>query len=464
MQTYPTSHRAWRVCVAFLNCALLATFLVGCAAMDPNHVLTRNIGNGAPADGAALDTRTRQQAYDFVWTRINDAYVDPKFNGVDWAQAGALHKDKILTAANDDVFWKSLDGMVAELGDAHTRVLSPRQYAFYKDKQSLTLGLSLAELEGDIVVMSVEKESPADKAGIQKGNRLLSIEARPALEWWKAQFDKARKNSSDRARLKTVKRVLNSGDPEAPSDTLSLQIERNDGSVFQTHLTRLVLPRKDTLTGTVLESGFGYIRLTGFDPKLGGEIAPVFRTVQGTKGLIVDLRGNGGGSLGLSINLMNQLVQGRVPVGKRITRTGKPPTLFLGLLTLGKMDLELVGVSKPFLGPVVVLVDGDSASGSEFFSGSLQAINRAQVVGETTCGCLLGYMGYANVPGGGALAYSELDFAPVRGPRIEGLGVQPDYVITPSRKDLIDGKDRALAQAIQVLEKALPQSPSQAER
>jgi carboxyl-terminal processing protease len=464
MQKSPRNDRSWRALLATLNAALLTLLLVGCAAVDPNHVLTRNIGNEAPADGAALNAGTRQQAYDFVWTRINEAYVDPKFNGVDWEQAGRAHKDKILAAANDDVFWKSLDGMVAELGDAHTRVLSPSQYAFHKDKQRKTLGLSLAQLGGDIVVMSVEKESPADKAGIQRGNRLLSIESVPALEWWRAQFSKVRKNSTDRARLKSVKRVFNSGDPEAPSETLSLHIERNDGSSFQTSLTRTVLPRKDTLSGKLLDCGFGYIRLTGFETKLSRDIKPVFQTVQNAKGLVVDLRGNGGGSLGLSISLMNQLVQGRVPVGKRVTRTGKPPTLFMGLLTLGKLDLELVGVDKPFSGPVVVLVDGDSASASEFFSGGLQSINRAQVVGEMSCGCLLGYMGYANVPGGGALAYSEMDFALARGARIEGFGVQPDFTITPTRQDLIGGKDRALELAIQVLEKAMPVDVTQSTR
>ena len=192
MHTPHPIRRARRGLTQLLTAALLATLLAGCAALDPNHMLTRSVGNEAPADGTALDASARLQAYDFVWTRINDAYVDPKFNGVDWEQAGRTHKDTILAAANDDVFWKSLDGMVSELGDAHTRVLSPSQYAFHKDKQSKTLGLSLAELGGDIVVMSVEIESPADKAGIQKGNRLLSIEALPALEWWKAQFSKAR--------------------------------------------------------------------------------------------------------------------------------------------------------------------------------------------------------------------------------------------------------------------------------
>ena len=69
-------------------------------------------------------------------------------------------------------------------------------------------------------------------------------------------------------------------------------------------------------------------------------------------------------------------------------------------------------------------------------------------------------MGYANVPGGGALAYSELDFAPVRGPRIEGRGVLPHHMVAPTRQDLIEGKDRALERALEVLQAGLkPPAP-----
>jgi carboxyl-terminal processing protease len=370
---------------------------------------------------------------------------------VNWEQVGQQHEPKILAAVNDDVFWKNLDTMVAELGDAHARVLSPRQYAFDKEKKNNTLGLWLAELDGEIIVTSVTKYSAGEKAGISIGNQLLRIDGMPALDWWREQRSKSRKSSTERARLKTVKRVFDSGDPQAPTDTVLVEVERNDGSTFVASLTRSVLARKDALTSTLRPDGFGYLRLTGFDQQLSHEIAPAFAQIMDAKGLVIDLRGNPGGSLALSVSIMNQLVSGRVLIGKRITRTGKPPTLFFGLLSLDKLELELTGVKEPFLGPVVVLVDGDSASASELFAVSLQAIRRATIIGETTCGCLLGYIGYANVPGGGALAYSEMDFAPIRGRRIEGTGVLPDHIVTPSRQDLKDGNDRALEQALSLL-------------
>ena len=452
---WPQTVRAARSILHFLAVAVFLLSVVGCAAIDPNHVLTRRLGNEAPADGAALDPNTRQQAFDFVWNRINEAYVDPKFNGVNWQQVGEEHQAKVLSAPNDDIFWKNLDAMVAELGDAHTRVLSSQQYAYDKKKQSNTVGLNLAQLNGEIIVMAVAKGSAAEKADIVKGNKLVTIDGTPATEWWRLQSLKARKNSTERARQKTVRRILNSGDPESPSDTLVLGWERNDGTQVQTTLTRTVLPRKDSLSAQFLPNGYGYMRLTGFDLKLLFQVLPTFNKIKDTPALVIDLRGNGGGALKLSTSMMEYLVQGKVPLGKKVTRSGRPPSLFMGLLPMGKMELELTGVKAPYLAPVAVLVDADSASASEFFASSLQGIGRAQVVGETTCGCLLGYMGYATVPGGGALAYSELDFAPLHGKRVEGAGVEPDHRVTVTRQDLMDGKDRALERAIETLQASL---------
>ena len=62
----------------------LIPLLLACAAIDPNHILTRRIGNDAQPAGLVLDSETRQRAFEFVWNRVNEAYVDPNLNGVDW--------------------------------------------------------------------------------------------------------------------------------------------------------------------------------------------------------------------------------------------------------------------------------------------------------------------------------------------------------------------------------------------
>ncbi|WMW79238.1 S41 family peptidase [Undibacterium cyanobacteriorum] len=426
---------------------VMISILSGCAVLDPQHLITRRFGNEAPPAGVALSPQLRQDAYDFVWNRVNEAYFDPNFNGVDWKLAGQTHYPRIMNATSDSIFWRNLDEMVAELGDAHTRVLSAKQYVEDKQKQGVSLGLNLMRMDEQIIVVSTSKNSPAEQAGLKAGDRILEIDEQNALAWWQTYSDKARKNSTERAREKSVRRILNSGDPELERDEVRLNVERADQSQFKVELKRAVLPRRDTLDAKLVEDNLGYVRLTGFDPKLNSSIADKIAQVKSSDGLIIDLRGNGGGSLEMALNLMNHFVDRKTFIGDRKTRTGKAPSLFFGLFPTGGLRLELSGKENAYDKPIAVLIDRDSASASEFVSGSLQALGRARVFGGTSCGCLLAYLGYANVPGGGALAYSEVDFVPLRGPRIEGNGVVPDVSIAVTRNDLIERRDRTFEAA-----------------
>jgi carboxyl-terminal processing protease len=104
----------------------------------------------------------------------------------------------------------------------------------------------------------------------------------------------------------------------------------------------------------------------------------------------------------------------------------------------------------------VILVDGLSASGSELFAGTLQATGRAKVVGEPSCGCLLGFLGYARIPGGAELAYSEVGFVLPNGKHVEGEGVIPDVIVPHTLEDLRVSRDRALEQAQALLATMVP--------
>ena len=83
------------------------------------------------------------------------------------------------------------------------------------------------------------------------------------------------------------------------------------------------------------------------------------------------------------------------------------------------------------------------------------ADERAVVIGQPTCGCLLGFLGYAKVPGGAELAYSEVGFMLTNGKRIEGEGVIPDHTVPLVAADLVVGRDRALEKAQEVLQQKI---------
>jgi carboxyl-terminal processing protease len=170
--------------------------------------------------------------------------------------------------------------------------------------------------------------------------------------------------------------------------------------------------------------------------------------LKGAPGLVIDLRDNPGGSGLMVRNVAAQLFpkDEKVELGRTLTRTGKPITIAFDWIELIKIKQELEGAGT-YAGPVAVLVNAGSGSGSELFAAALQSLRRATVVGQTTCGCLLGFLGYAEVPGGGKLAYSEMGFVFTDGRRIEREGVVPDVAIALAAADLAVERDRALEAA-----------------
>ena len=141
----------------------------------------------------------------------------------------------------------------------------------------------------------------------------------------------------------------------------------------------------------------------------------------------------------------------RTDLGRVTTRTGRPVSMLFGTVEIIKLKSEIEGSKDAYTAPVVILVNAGSASGSELFAGAMQAAGRAVVVGEPSCGCLLGFLGYTRVPGGGELAYSEVGFVLANGKRIEGEGVIPDHLVSRTLTDLRENRDRALETAQELL-------------
>ena len=110
--------------------------------------------------------------------------------------------------------------------------------------------------------------------------------------------------------------------------------------------------------------------------------------------------------------------------------------------------------------PVVMLVNAGSASASELLAGGLQDVGRVKVVGQRSCGCLLGFLGYATIPGGAELAYSEIGMVSVKGRRIEHEGVTPDVEVPITSADLRLFRDRTLEEAQNLLRKIVAEPPT----
>jgi carboxyl-terminal processing protease len=431
--------------IGLLACATLSA----CASFDPHNVIGRHIPGSlmtAATTGTALPPATRLNAIDAVWTTINDRYYRADLNGVDWAGARERWQPELLAAPTDDEFWEQLDHMAGLLADSHTRVESPQTVARRKLQQSLSLGLNIREINGVLTVLSVHPDADAFWAGVRPGMTLTRIAELDADRQWRDWLQRARKGSSPQAMLRTPLRKLNELAALRTTGVM-LEFARPDGSRFTATPKPRTLSTRPSVSHRVLPSGIGYVRLTAFQESLRSGMIDAITALADTPALILDLRGNGGGSAAMAEALVGSFFSAKTIIGRAETRTGQPVTLAFGSVKLIELERSVPGRMDAYAGRVAVLVDSDSASASEAVAGALKGTGKAMVVGETTCGCLLAFLGYATLPGGGELAYSEVGFVTVNGERIEGRGVAPDVTVTRSIEDIRNQRDRALEMA-----------------
>ena len=397
---------------------------------------------------ASLDTAQRERAFDFVWSTINERYYDPAFNGADWKALASTYRPLAMKALDDQAFWDVLDRMSGELKDSHTRVESPRQVALRKLDQAVTLGFSFAPVQGVLAVTGVNGDSDAWWAGVRAGMVLETIAGENAMTAYDRLVAGTRFDSTERSRHMRAVRRLVSGEE---GTRVQFGFKRGDGSRFEANLGRNVLNYRATAFHRVLPSGFGYLRLTQWTVGVMPRALEGLAALKNTPGIVIDLRGNPGGSLHAVNAMLGRFFAEPRELGHVLTRTGKPVSLLFGALDIIKLKTEVEGDKDAYRGPVVILVNAGSGSGSEFFAATMQAAGRAVVAGEPSCGCLLGFLGYARVPGGAELAYSEVGFVMSNGKRIEGEGVIPDHLIPLTLPDLQANRDRTLEQAQEIL-------------
>jgi carboxyl-terminal processing protease len=436
-----------------LAAALLAAG--GCAYIDPHNLIGRQLGGVTPAQGdfasrtpAPLTAAEREEAFDFVWSTIDTRYYDPALRGVDWGAAMRKYRPLALAARDDEAFWDVLDRMTGELHDAHTRVESPSRVELRNRDESVTLGFSFARVEGRLAITGVHPDSDAWWAGVRPGMVIVSIAGEPAESAFAKLQSETRHDSTERSRQARAVRRLMTGEL---GSKLAFTFERADGTRFDAVLGRRKVSTRPSEAHRVLPSGFGYLRFSLWSLSMASRAIAALDELKATPGLVIDLRGNPGGAISAVNRVIDRFFAQRTELGHALTRNGKAVSLFFDAIEIIKLNSVADGSPDAYTGPVVILLNSGSASGSELFAGTMQAVGRAKVVGEPSCGCLLGFLGYAHIPGGGELAYSEVGFVMPNGKRIEGEGVIPDHPVARTLADLRQNRDRTLEEAQEVL-------------
>lgn len=401
----------------------------------------------ADASSGCMSAKERVKVFDQVWHLIGEKYYDPNFNGVDWNALRDRYRPKAMEASCDDGLYAVLKEMTGSLHDAHTRFRSPAERARARKLQATTPGLSVSEVDGKPVIVSIEPDSEASRAGVEAGMIITSVDGLPFSQRVAEVSEEVGDSSSTRAKaLLTYYQVL-AGEP---GTTVRLGLEREDGSTSQINLQRHTVPISPPLVARVLPSGYAYIKFDLFSDTVSKEFRHALANLANSPGLIIDVRGNPGGDFDSVLAIANNFFSGEVSFGRIIARSGRGPSLMLRMLGVPS-HLE-VGTSsnQVYSGPVIILVNEASGSASEIFAAGMQENHRAAVIGRQTCGCVLGSVAH-QVRGGGEIDISEFGILTASGRKLEGVGVMPDVRVPLTLDDLRHHHDATLTEALAVL-------------
>ncbi len=314
----------------------------------------------------------------------------------------------------------AIAGMVKSLGDPHSVYLNTNMY---KDLLNHTegsfggIGVYMGFKDNKVTVVSVMEGTPGESAGIQAGDEILAVdgvsvqEMQPEIVAMKIRGDVG---------SNVVLTIHRDGEPDK-----DYTVTRN---VIQVH----------TAAGKILPDDIGYIRIASFSEKTGQEFRDAYGQLeeQGMKGLIIDLRENPGGLVTSCVEIANMVV----PKGEIVSVVQKDGT---------KEDHTSSLEESKY--PIVVLIDGNSASASEILAGALQDTQAAVLVGTKSYG-----KGSVQVVmplyEGDALKLTIAKYYTPSGRSIDGIGIEPDVEVEP---DPAGEKDTQLAKAIEVMKQKL---------
>jgi len=451
-------------------CTLALLFAFGAHASLParpaggpapglSEFTARSLQHELSEDFATAERRIEVQQR--AWQVVADRHYDPTLNGIDWQAVREKYRTAVIAVKSDAEMYVALKAMVRELKDSHTRIVTPRESADFRRFAVMASGISLSVIDDQLLIIEVDPDSPAARAGVRKGDAIIAIDehrfdsaflrrARDlpsgALDVVSSEAEPARQDEAARfAQLRAVRRALQRM-PDALPRPQQLTLQRGVDGQTAAQLSVTLMPeplvRPPTLTASVSEAGVAVLKLNRFSSRNRDDVARALRQLADARALVLDLRGNGGGEFSQFIWLVRHFLPEPRTVMTQLSRRGEGQST---------RELRITPVDDPFLKPIAVLTERRSGSASELTATTLLEQRDALIVGESTCGCVVAVRSEYVLPGAGGVRVSETGFRSAHGRRMEGEPLTPTIYAPPTLSDLRAGRDRAL----EIAEKAL---------
>lgn len=364
-------------------------------------------------------------------------------NGIAEDIAGLVKGDRTSDQANLDIFWEvwklidqnyaldkpdqhkmvygAIAGMVDSLGDPYSTFLTPEENrALDEELQGIFggIGAEIGWRDGAITVIAPLKNSPAEKAGVAVGDKIVAVDGRTTEDL-------------------NVDEVVNliRGE-EGTKVTVSVY---RGGAVSDISIVRGII--QDKTVRWEMKDDFAYIDITQFKQDTAKELDAVTGDIlaQDPKGIVLDLRNNPGGYLDVVVEVASRFLD----EGKTIVVEDSGVDQKTYKARPGKRFANL---------PIVVLVNGGSASASEIMAGALKDNGLATLVGQTTFGKGL-VQGISELEDGSALKITVARWLTPNGTSINKNGIAPDAAVEYTEQDFQAGRDPQLDKALELLGK-----------
>ncbi|MBE6086095.1 MAG: S41 family peptidase [Selenomonas ruminantium] len=315
----------------------------------------------------------------------------------------------------------AIDGMVKSLGDPHSIYMKTSMYKALKEHTAGAfggIGVTMGFKDDKVTIMAVLEGTPGEKVGLKVGDEIMSVDGTPVTEYQPEEV---------------ALHIRGDAGTE-----VKLLIHRADEADKEYAIQRDII-KVPSAKGKMLDDGrMGYIRIASFGENTGDEFKSEYNKLKeaGMAGLIVDLRQNPGGLITSCVEVADMLV----PKGNIVSVVQRD-----GSKEAYDSSLE---ESTP---PIVVLIDGNSASASEILAGALQDREAATIVGSKSYG-----KGSVQVVvplfHNDGLKLTIAKYYTPSGKCIDGIGIEPDITVNLSEGDTVD---KQLNMAKEVLQKKM---------
>jgi len=391
-----------------------------------------------PAAGKALDAAAKKTVLDAMQRTINTMAFVPNVDFTKWDEFLAAEKDGIDKAATEMDFATAVNRALNKFGFSHITLFPPSFGQQRLTQRRAGIGIRIEIQEEGLRVVSVLKETPAEAAGIRAGDLIVESDGKKV----RTTVDLAGE-LGQKSRIKLIRDGKN----------LELEVTRAEYSTVIPETLEWKADKKAAvLTIPTFDQGYSRER-----------VAELIKEASSAELMILDLRSNGGG---LVLNLQHLM-------SFFLDRENQPLGTFLGKRTIeeyekktGQKATDLVKVATEttakvrsfraqgelYKGKIAVLVNGATGSASEMAAAALKDHRGATVIGSKTAGAVLASMMLPLRDGGGFwMQFPVTDYVTIKGLRLEGNGVKPDFEADMPR---YGEEDKAVTRALALLTEA----------